>query len=148
MLWPAPTRMAMIAAGAGKTLGFEQAVGLHMCCAALKRGLIDSWCKPRGNGEADHLKLLEILMFSVASVIMLDDATRLERFVSRSLRVTACRRRHLAPRVNQTRPKRRPTRHFMAFVASSIRCTRISRRFAMRSPKPGATVRQKIRSTG
>jgi hypothetical protein len=39
-------------------------------------------------------------------------------------------------------------RHFMAFVASSIRCARISRRFAMRSPKPGATVRQKVRSTG
>ncbi len=48
-------------------------------------------------------------MFSVASVIMLDGAARLERFVSRSLRVTACRRRHFAPRVNQTPIKCYPT---------------------------------------
>jgi hypothetical protein len=33
-------------------------------------------------------------------------------------------------------------------AASFIRCTTISRRFAMRSPKPGATVRQNVRSSG
>jgi hypothetical protein len=70
------------------------------------QGLIDSWCKPWGNGEANLLKLLESWTFSVASVIMLDGAARIERFVSRSLRVTACRRRHFAPRANQTPPRR------------------------------------------
>src|SRR5271166_4453012 len=77
-------------------------------------GLIHSWCKPWGNGEANLLKLLEIWMFSVASVIMLDGAARLERFVSRSLRVTACRRRHFAPRVNQTPFKCSATPEFRA----------------------------------
>ena len=48
-------------------------------------------------------------MFPVASVIMLDGAARLERFVSRSLRVTACRRLHFAPRVKQTPIKCKPT---------------------------------------
>ena len=64
---------------------------------------IHSWCKAWGNGEANLLTLLYIFMFSVASIIMFDGAARLERFASRSLRVTACRRRHFAPRVNQTR---------------------------------------------
>ncbi len=84
--------------------------GLYGCCrAASKSGLIHSWCKPWGNGEANLLKLLEIWVFSVASVIMLGGAARPERFVSRSPRVTARDRRHFAPRVKQTPIERQPT---------------------------------------
>jgi Transposase len=35
-------------------------------------------------------------------------------------------------------------RHFMAFVASSVRCAWISRQFAMRLPRPGAAARLKV----
>jgi hypothetical protein len=59
---------------------------------------------PWGNGEANILKLLEILMFSVASVIMLSGAARLERFVPRSLRVTACRRPSLCTKSESDPP--------------------------------------------
>ena len=72
-------------------------------------GLIHSWCNLQDKGEANLLKLLEVRIFSVASVMMLSCAAPPELIVSRSLPVTACRRRHFAPRVKQTPVKCQPT---------------------------------------
>ena len=65
-------------------------------------GLIYSWCKLWGKGEANLLKLLEILQASGLAIMRWSCAAPLELIVSLSLPVTACRRRHFAPRVNQT----------------------------------------------
>ena len=79
------------------------------CRAALKRGLIYSWCKLWGNGESNLLKLLEVRKPLGPSVSRWSCAAPPERIVSRSLPVTACRRSHFAPRVKQTPPKWRLT---------------------------------------
>ena len=80
-------------------------IGEHqrLCRAAPKPGLLHSRCRLWRKGEANLLKSLEILIFLFASVTMLSCAAQPERIVSRSLPVTACPRRHFAPRVNQTR---------------------------------------------
>ena len=76
---------------------------------ALSSGLIYSWCKLSGKGEANLLKLLEVLQASGLAIMRWSCAASPERIISRSLPVTACRRRHFAPRVNQTPFKCQPT---------------------------------------
>ena len=85
-----------------RTRSDNGAVHVAGCRAVRNLGLLHSRCTLRDKGEANLLKLLEVRIFSVASVMILSCPAPPELIVPRSLPVTACRRRHFAPRVNQT----------------------------------------------
>ena len=68
-----------------------------------REGLLHSRCSLRDKGEVKLLKLLGVQTSSGAAAVTLSRAVPPDWILTRPPRVSACRNRHFAPRVKQTR---------------------------------------------